>query len=65
MGTFYYSEDFLTFILFELPFGKSELSLGPLKVLLQDVHLRSQCGGGQQRSLHTHIDSLLLDSCEI
>ena len=28
------------------------------------VHFCSQCGGLKQRSLHTHIDSFLLDSCE-
>ena len=42
----------------------AELLLGPLEVLLQRIHLRSQCGGGQQRSLHTHIDLIMLDSCE-
>ena len=50
----------LTFFLLELPFGKAELLLGPLEALLQGTHLRSQCGGGQQRSLHTYIDSFLV-----
>src|SRR4051812_11752046 len=46
---------FLTFFFLELPFGKAELLLGPPEVLFKDIHLRSQCGCGQQRSLHTHI----------
>ena len=37
---------FLTFFLLEPPLGKAELLLGPLEVLLQDTHLRSQCSGG-------------------
>ena len=49
----------LTFFLLELPFGKAKLLLGLLEALLQGIHLRSQCGGGQQRSLHTYIDSFL------
>src|SRR3954463_4863144 len=53
-----------TLALLELLLGKAELLLGPLEVLLQRVHLRSQCGRGQQRSLHTHIDIIMLDSCE-
>ena len=55
----------LTFVLLELPLGKAELVLGPFKVLLQCGDLRSQCGRCQQRSLHTHIDILILDSCDI
>src|SRR4051812_48932627 len=35
----------LTFLLLELPLGKAELLFGPLEVLLQRAHLRSQCGG--------------------
>ena len=50
----------LTFVLLELPLGKAELILGPLEVLLQYGDLRSQCGRGQQRSLHSHIDTFLL-----
>src|SRR3954469_20127073 len=38
----------------ELLLGKAELLIGPLEALLQRIHLRSQCGRGQQRSLHTH-----------
>ena len=53
----------LTFVLLELPFGKTELFLGPLEVLPQCGDLRSQCGRGQQRSLHTHTKILILDSC--
>src|SRR4051812_44538108 len=52
-----------TFVLLELPLGKAELFLGPLEVLLQCGDLRSQCSRGQQRSLHTHIEILVLDSC--
>ena len=55
----------LTLVLLELPLGKAELFLGPFEVLLQCGDLRSQCGRGQQRSLHTHIDILKLDSCDI
>ena len=36
----------LTFVLFELPLGKAELFLGPLKVPLQCGDLRSTCGSG-------------------
>ena len=46
----------LTFVLFELPLGKAELFLGPLKVLLQCGDLRRASGSGQQRSLLIHID---------
>ena len=53
----------LTFVLLELPLGKAELFLGSLEVLLQYNDLRSQCDRGQQQSLHTHIDILILDSC--
>src|SRR3954469_16806883 len=60
----YFNKVSLTFLLLELLLGKAGLLLGPLDVLLQRVHLRSQCGRRQQRSLHTHIDLLLLDSCE-
>ena len=42
----FFCKVFLTFFLIELPLGKAELLLGPLEVLLQDTHLRSQCGGG-------------------
>ena len=48
----------LTLVLLELPLGKAELVLGPFKVLLQ-------YGECQQRSLHIHIDILILDSCDI
>ena len=37
----------LTFVLFELPLGKAELFLGPLKVPLQYGDLRSTCDSGQ------------------
>ena len=46
----------LTFLVLELLLGTAELALGPLEVLLQGIDLRSQCGRGQQRSLHSHID---------
>ena len=59
----YIDKVLLTFVLLELPLGKAELFLGPLEVLLQCGDLRSQCGRGQQRSLHTHTDILILDSC--
>ena len=38
----------LTLVLFELPVGKAELVLGPLKVPLQCGDLCSTSGGGQQ-----------------
>ena len=50
----------LTFLLLELLLGTAELALRPLEALLQGIDLRSQCGRGQQRSLHSHIDTFLL-----
>ena len=50
-------------LVLELLLGTAELVLGPLEALLQCIDLRSQCGRGQQRSLHSHIDIFLLDSC--
>ena len=41
----------------------AELALGPLEAFLQYIDLRSQCGRGQQHSLHSHIDIFVLDSC--
>ena len=49
----------------DLKGSKAELFPGPLEVLLHYGNLRSQCGGCQQRSLHMHIDILILDSCDI
>ena len=54
---------YLTFPILEPLLGTAELALGPLEALLQGIDLRSQCGRGQQRSLHSHIDMLMLDSC--
>ena len=59
---FYIDKVLLTFVLLELPLGKAKLFLGPLEVLLLCGDLHSQCGRVQQRSLHTHIDILILDS---
>ena len=53
----------LTFLVLEMLLGTAELDLRPLEALLQGIDLRSQCGRGQQRSLHSHIDIFLLDSC--
>ena len=50
----------LTFLVLELLLGTAELVLGPLEALLQSIDLRSQCGRGQQRSLHSHIGIFLL-----
>ena len=53
----YFNKVFLTFLLLELLRGTPELLLGLLEALLQHVHFRSEYGGRQQRSMHTHIDS--------
>ena len=45
-----------TFFFLELLLGTAELVLGPLEVFLQSIDLRSQCGGGQQHRLQSHID---------
>ena len=60
---YYFNKVLLTFLVLELLLGKAELVLGPLEALLQYIDLRSQCGRGQQRSLHSHIDIFMLDSC--
>ena len=52
-----------TLLVLELLLGTAELALGPLEASLQCIDLRSQCGRGQQRSLHSHIDTFMLDSC--
>ena len=60
---YYFNTVLLTFLVLELLLGTAELALGPLEVLLQSIDLRSQCGRGQQHSLHSHIDIFMLDSC--
>src|SRR3954463_9101589 len=53
-----------TLALLELLLGKAELLLGPLKVLVQRVHLCSQCDRGQKQKTEYDIDIIMLDSCE-
>ena len=63
ISIYIYRKVLCTLFILELLLGTAELALGPLEAFLQGIDLRSQCGRGQQRSLHSHIDIFLLDSC--